>query len=140
MVVVERVITVEYLEPTMSRELLVKFPDAAALGFDYAQSAIWSPLVPRGRHGPMPIPSVGSQKRKLSGGRPADILGCSRKLKKVKAKLISKSKKKLLLNKNLDFSPAPSPNKKGWSKALKAAVKRFKVHGKSPVQMMLPTL
>ncbi|XP_020096621.1 uncharacterized protein LOC109715838 [Ananas comosus] len=130
-VVVERVITVEYLEPTMSRELLVKFPDAAALGFDYAQSAIWSPLVPRGRHG--------SQKRKLSGGRPADILG-SRKLKKVKAKLISKSKKKLLLNKKLDFSPAPSPNKKGWGKALKAAVKRFKVHGKSPVQMMLPTL
>ena len=50
MVVVERVVTVEYLEPSMSRELLGKFPDPSAFDFDYSQSGIWSPLnkVPRG--------------------------------------------------------------------------------------------
>lgn len=42
----ERVITVEYLEPSMSEELLCKFPDASAFGFDYSRSGIWSPLVP----------------------------------------------------------------------------------------------
>lgn len=38
---------VEYLEPLMSKELLCKFPDNSAFGFDYSQSSIWSPLVPR---------------------------------------------------------------------------------------------
>jgi hypothetical protein len=49
-VVVERVVTVEYLEPSMSRELLGKFPDPSAFDFDYSQSGIWSPLnkLPRG--------------------------------------------------------------------------------------------
>ncbi|XP_010532495.1 PREDICTED: uncharacterized protein LOC104808506 isoform X2 [Tarenaya hassleriana] len=38
---------VEYLEPVMSRDLLCKFPDNSALGFDYSQSSLWSPLLPR---------------------------------------------------------------------------------------------
>ena len=39
---------VDYLEPLMSKELLCKFPDkSSALDFDYTQSSIWSPLVPR---------------------------------------------------------------------------------------------
>ncbi|MBA0769871.1 hypothetical protein Gotri_018562 [Gossypium trilobum] len=38
---------VEYLEPLMSRELLCKFPDNSAFDFDYTQSTLWSPLVPR---------------------------------------------------------------------------------------------
>lgn len=37
----------EYLEPLMSKELLCKFPDNSAFDFNYSQSAIWSPLVPR---------------------------------------------------------------------------------------------
>lgn len=38
---------VEYLAPLMSVELLCKFPDNSAYDFDYSQSTIWSPLVPR---------------------------------------------------------------------------------------------
>ncbi|KAB2610822.1 hypothetical protein D8674_018854 [Pyrus ussuriensis x Pyrus communis] len=38
---------VEYLQPVMSKELLCKFPDNSAFDFDYTQSSIWSPLVPR---------------------------------------------------------------------------------------------
>lgn len=38
---------VEYLQPLMSRELLCKFPDNSAFDFDYSQSSIWSPLIPR---------------------------------------------------------------------------------------------
>ncbi|KAG0475790.1 hypothetical protein HPP92_015476 [Vanilla planifolia] len=45
-------IMVEYLEPSMSEHLLCKFPDDSAFGFDYSQSAIWSPLLPRGLCGP----------------------------------------------------------------------------------------
>lgn len=38
---------VEYLKPLMSNELLFKFPDNSVFDFDYSQSSIWSPLVPR---------------------------------------------------------------------------------------------
>ncbi|KAA8547496.1 hypothetical protein F0562_003925 [Nyssa sinensis] len=40
-----RVAVVEYLEESMSTELLCKFPDNGAFDFDYSQSSIWSPLV-----------------------------------------------------------------------------------------------
>lgn len=42
-----RVTVVEYLETSMSKDLLYKFPDNSAFDFDYAQSSIWSPLLPR---------------------------------------------------------------------------------------------
>ncbi|KAL6903553.1 hypothetical protein ACP4OV_004366 [Aristida adscensionis] len=61
-VVVERVVTVEYLEPSMSRGLLGMFPDASAFDFDYSQSGIWSPLnkLPRGSpRGPGPAGPAG---------------------------------------------------------------------------------
>lgn len=37
---------VEYLESSMSKDLLYKFPDNSAFDFDYTQSSIWSPLLP----------------------------------------------------------------------------------------------
>uniref|UniRef100_A0A0E0H2V9 Uncharacterized protein n=1 Tax=Oryza nivara TaxID=4536 RepID=A0A0E0H2V9_ORYNI len=60
-VVVERVVTVEYLEPSMSRGLLGMFPDSSAFDFDYSQSGIWSPLnkVPRASSPPPPPPRSG---------------------------------------------------------------------------------
>ncbi|KAM7505014.1 hypothetical protein LguiB_003918 [Lonicera macranthoides] len=41
------VVVVEYLETTMSKDLLGKFPDNSAFDFDYSQSSIWSPLLSR---------------------------------------------------------------------------------------------
>ncbi|KAL9679671.1 hypothetical protein QQ045_017537 [Rhodiola kirilowii] len=38
---------VEYLEPTMAKKLLCKFPDNSVFDFDYSQSSIWSPMAPR---------------------------------------------------------------------------------------------
>ncbi|EPS59199.1 hypothetical protein M569_15612, partial [Genlisea aurea] len=41
------VTVVEYLRSSMSKELLTKFPDNTPFDFDYSQSSIWSPLLPR---------------------------------------------------------------------------------------------
>lgn len=43
----EGVIVIQYLEASMSNELLCKYADNSAFDFDYSQSSIWSPLVPR---------------------------------------------------------------------------------------------
>ncbi|XP_073005803.1 uncharacterized protein [Typha latifolia] len=117
--ILERIITVEYLQPSMSHELLGKFPDPSPFDFDYTQSSIWSPLLPRGRHG---LPLLSSKKQW-----------------KVKSMLFKKKNKKQLHARKLDFSPIPSP-KLGLKKLLKAAARRFKIRGKSSSwQMMLPT-
>jgi hypothetical protein len=60
----ERVITVEYLHPAMTHELLDKFPDSSAFDFDYSQSSIWSPLLPRGtyRSSVLSLRSISSRK------------------------------------------------------------------------------
>ncbi|XP_042421653.1 uncharacterized protein LOC122009528 [Zingiber officinale] len=130
----ERVITVEYLEPSMSRELVGKFPEHSAFDFEYSQSGIWSPLLPRGHHAPVPLLCLHARKKFLSGSPVT--------LRKVKAKLSKKKKKKKkqsAIGKNLEFTPIPSP-KLGWKRVLRAAAKRFKIHGKSPLPMVLPTL
>lgn len=41
------VMVIEHLQCSMSNDLLCKFPDNSAFDFDYTQSSIWSPLVPR---------------------------------------------------------------------------------------------
>ncbi|KAL1562338.1 hypothetical protein AAHA92_04928 [Salvia divinorum] len=51
---------VEYLGPSKSNDLLRKFPDNSALEtFNYAQSSIWSPLLPRTAPPPPFIPDCG---------------------------------------------------------------------------------
>ncbi|CAI9105299.1 OLC1v1004192C1 [Oldenlandia corymbosa var. corymbosa] len=42
-----KVKVVEYLECSMSKGLLCKFPDNSPFDFDYSQSSIWSPLIRR---------------------------------------------------------------------------------------------
>ena len=119
---------VYYLQPLMSKELLCKFPDKlSAFDFDYTQSSIWSPLVPRA-YSAMDLDSdfddldfmTTPTDRKLSFGvGGAMVLSNKTKLKKVTSNI----KKKLNINLNLnvlkmkhmhknktkpsEFSPAP---------------------------------
>ncbi|XP_022936857.1 uncharacterized protein LOC111443318 [Cucurbita moschata] len=159
----ERLIkVVEYLEPLMSKELLCKFPDNSAFDFDYSQSTIWSPLVPRPYQSmdldlitPIKLPSdsemVASEKTM------AEKNSLKEATSNLKKKLlsngvsirfgISKSNRKMkkMKNKKLaaDFSPKPLQpaacyphNKKAWSKLLKAATKHFKKKKKDPASQM----
>ena len=81
---------VYYLEPLMSKELLCKFPDkSSAFDFDYTQSSIWSPLVPRA-YSAMDLDSdfedldfMTPTNRKISFGGGAMVLSNKTKLKKV---------------------------------------------------------
>ncbi|EEF41804.1 uncharacterized protein LOC8270512 [Ricinus communis] len=127
---------VEYLGPLMSKYLLFKFPDNSAFDFDYSQSSIWSPLVPR-LHSPMELDSDLITPRKLSFGfglhlgNNSNTSCSSRKIKMIKQK--KKKKKKIL---GSEFSPAPIKATcvpfatKGWNKVLKAASKHFKKKNK----------
>uniref|UniRef100_A0A803QIR1 Uncharacterized protein n=1 Tax=Cannabis sativa TaxID=3483 RepID=A0A803QIR1_CANSA len=114
---------VEYLEPLMSKELLCKFPDNSAFDFDYSQSSIWSPLVPRPySHADLDSDSDFASPRNLNLEMGFDAL-------KSKTKNKNSFKKKLVS----DFSSTPSCKgtcnpltRKVWNKVLKAASKHFK--------------
>ncbi|OVA12743.1 hypothetical protein BVC80_8541g3 [Macleaya cordata] len=161
--IIERVITVEYLEPTMSRELLCKFPDHSAFDFDYSQSGIWSPLLPRGggattatgRSLTLSDSSSMEIRRKLLDGFDQDTLSSdnneenlnSNVTTKIKNKIAlkmmkkKKKKKKEMKNKSLDLSITPikqgsSTPQKGWVKVLRAASKQFKKQKSSSLQQM----
>ncbi|CAO2042892.1 unnamed protein product [Urochloa humidicola] len=169
-VVVERVVTVEYLEQSMSRELLGKFPDSSAFGFDYSQSGIWSPLnkVPRGSPGPASLRAGGAAEAEASAASSSDFLiantkrkaragGCIR-LKDSGAGGKSRWRRRRLRRDGsfldlhdtgrarLDFSPpTPSPAKGGWRRVLKAAIRKFKARQRRSrqaplLQMVLPML
>lgn len=100
---------VEYLVPKMSNELLCKFPDNSAYDFDYSQSTIWSPLLPR-HYSPMDFDLMTPKKLSYDMG-----LGATYSVKKVGSKLRKKFTPKAFKknarskDKNVysDFSPTP---------------------------------
>ncbi|MCL7033049.1 hypothetical protein MKW94_025640 [Papaver nudicaule] len=140
-IVVERVITVEYLQSSMATNLLCKFPDNSAFDFDYSQSGIWSPLLHRGG-GPIKLKtsiSVDSssddmrkkllddveeeeEEENLLNGKENRINICSNvtgKMKnKIGVKMMKMMKKKMKSNKSssssLDLSITPMA-KKGFT-------------------------
>ncbi|XP_074308981.1 uncharacterized protein LOC141643643 [Silene latifolia] len=139
------VIVIRYVNPTMSNNLLDKFPDYSAFGFDYSQSAIWSPLVPRVHSLSCLSHKSPDFKKKISFDDDDDVGdGCSvfgkvhlsgvkKKVCAFGSKLNAKLKKKKLMkfdkhkSKVSDFPPKSSPSSnKGWKKALKMTSKQFK--------------
>ncbi|XP_011085462.1 uncharacterized protein LOC105167442 [Sesamum indicum] len=135
---------IEYLESSMSTELLGKFPDNSAFDFNYSQSSIWSPLLPRP---PRDSDAGGLDlSRKLSFGDGGGV-GFLENTKKVAARIKRKFTDAVLQNisrcrkmkrrkrKSFGFSPVPSssrrlssssPSPKAWAKVMKAAAKHFK--------------
>lgn len=85
---------VEYLLPVMSKELLCKFPDNSAFDFDYSQSSIWSPLIPR-TYSPMDLDHFFTP-RKLSNDFDFDKQGIIKK---------SAHKKKMIASPAFKFNP-----------------------------------
>ncbi|XP_068655903.1 uncharacterized protein [Aristolochia californica] len=130
----ERVITVEYLEPSMSRELLCKFPDSSAFDFDYSQSGIWSPLIPR--HHFLLSDSPLKKRRRI---RELSVKMFEEKLKYVDLKIRKPAKKP---KKSSDISADPCPAsaaRKGWGNVLmRAASKRFRKQKGSFMQIKPP--
>ncbi|KAJ4828662.1 hypothetical protein Tsubulata_019538 [Turnera subulata] len=142
---------VEYLGPMMSSELLVKFPDNSAFDFDYSQSSLWSPLVPR-FHRPLDMDvALLTPKNLTLEGVGFDELDAksNEKKKKTKSSTVAtpgfnvnlsvlkmkqhKKKKKNVVSPSRFSTTTPVMNcacvpfvPKGWNKMLKAASKHFK--------------
>ncbi|KAI3988580.1 hypothetical protein MKX01_011477 [Papaver californicum] len=151
-VIIERVITVEYLQSSMATNLLCKFPDNSAFDFDYSQSGIWSPSLHRGG-GPLKT-SISpddilkklldeedeeeeEEKETLLDGKENMIRSCSNVTAKMKNKIGVKMIKNKMKNNNksssssLNLSITPMAKmgftpQKGWEKVLRAASKQFK--------------
>ncbi|CAA6668651.1 unnamed protein product [Spirodela intermedia] len=139
----ERIITVEYLEPTMSSHLLLKFPDNSAYDFDYSQSGIWSPLLPRGSAATATVAAASDSARKKPFRREERDKAKGKKLSKLKGKIRKKlAKKGLGLFTGSSSSPSPSHSQEdtiylnfgsmvqslgfqAWGKVLKAATRCF---------------
>ncbi|KAL7102465.1 hypothetical protein ACP275_08G122600 [Erythranthe tilingii] len=140
------VMVVEYLESSMSRDLLCKFPDNSAFDFDYAQSSIWSPLLPP------PTADFNSRGLELSRNLlfdETDEVGLLENTKKMAVRMKKKltdavldnislcrtmKRKKKKKRNSFGFSPVPSsrrlssssPTPKAWAKVMKAAANHFK--------------
>ncbi|KAL7142332.1 hypothetical protein ABFS83_08G116800 [Erythranthe nasuta] len=147
------VMVVEYLESSMSRDLLCKFPDNSAFDFDYAQSSIWSPLLPP------PAADFSGRGLEVSKNLLFDekdevgLLENTRKMAvRVKKKLtdavldnislcrtMKRKKTKKKKRNSFGFSPVPSshrlssssPTPKAWAKVMKAAANHFKKRKKN---------
>jgi hypothetical protein len=114
---------VYFLDTSMSKQLLCKFPDtSSAFDFDQTQSSIWSPLVPR-IYSAMdyPKPRNRNRRRVSIGGA-----GMGYKLKK----FTSNIKKKLnvtAFNLNLNLNPFNNNNKINPSHVSETPLKTTKV-------------
>ncbi|XP_047951901.1 uncharacterized protein LOC125197228 [Salvia hispanica] len=113
---------VEYLESSMSNDLLYKFPDNSALDFNYAQSSIWSPLLPRAAL--LTYEEVGllENTKKIAGK-------IKRKFTDAVLNNVSRCiKMKRRRRRSFRFSPRrhPSPSPKGLAKVMKGAANQFK--------------
>ncbi|XP_021728030.1 uncharacterized protein LOC110695120 [Chenopodium quinoa] len=124
-------IVIQYLDTSMSNNLLSKYPDYSGFGFDYSQSSIWSPLVPRFTSISCLNPKSPDLNRRLS----FEKISLSSSIKKkvctfglnLNAKIQKNKKKKKMLKCNNDSSEFQSPpSKKGWKKVLKMTSKQFK--------------
>ncbi|XP_022885896.1 uncharacterized protein LOC111402077 [Olea europaea var. sylvestris] len=141
------VIVVEYLETSMSRDLLYKFPDNSAFDFDYAQSSIWSPLLPPPLHSHQ---GKGGISRKLSYEEDGLLENTKKMTAKFKRKFANAvfdhlhkyHKMKKRKRKSMEFSSVPSSHqlsptssapRKVWTKVLKAASKHFKKRREIPL-------
>ncbi|CAN6471092.1 unnamed protein product [Victoria cruziana] len=119
MKVIERIITIEYIDQRMSRQIAGKFPDATAYDFDYQQSGIWSPLLPRATY---PVCSSGDHLESLRKRRRSSI-GRSPIFTKPMKSLKRKRKKGKALKFNLASGATP---KKAWYRLFDAASKYLK--------------
>lgn len=148
-----RLKVVQYVDPLMEKELLSKFPDSySEFDFDYSQSSIWSPLVPRRYNFNFPVlelktPSPKKKKLSISNGfggggfkmmRKSAIKRVTANIKKnittttaaaLNLNLVNniKNKKKTTMKKELSSTPI-----KGWSKVLKPRLNAFKKKRKDP--------
>ena len=108
---------VYYMDPSMSKNLLQKFPDkSSAFDFNYSQSSIWSPWVPR-VHSAIDLDfeyfGFVTPKRKS--------LGSKSKIKKVTSNI----KKKLKVAANLVKSKAKHNNNNNNNNNIKTKASEF---------------
>ncbi|XP_031486424.1 uncharacterized protein LOC116254915 [Nymphaea colorata] len=135
MKVIERIITIEYFDQRMSRQIAGKFPDATAYDFDYQQSGIWSPLLPRGT---FPVSSSGDHLESLRKRRRCSIGRSPLFAKPMKSVKRKKKKKGKALCFNLANGATP---KKAWYRLFGAASKCLKkTQGGPSLQLGMPTV
>ncbi|KAL2906828.1 Serine/threonine-protein kinase phg2 [Bienertia sinuspersici] len=132
----KKVVVIQYLQPSMSTELLCKFPDNSAFDFDYSQSSIWSPLVPRFHSLSCLNPKSPDLNRRLSFDKASLSSKINKKVCNFGLNLNAKFQKKMN-NKKLKFTNDSSefqspPSKKGWKKILKISSKQFKKRRDAP--------
>lgn len=123
----ERVITVEYLQPSMSKELLYKFPDNFAFGFDYSQSGIWSPPIPRRFPALVDLNVEVGRRQKEKKNKLTEVKGKKIAKRKRKSNVKNHAASSDVSNSKFVFNKTdlPTPHL-GWTKVLRAATKRLK--------------